>query len=406
MRRESALDGRVNLLALSWCINIFALSITYPFLPIYLHSQRGYALGLVGLIYPVMGLGRVLAPLLSGHLIDGIGRRRVLILSPLARGATYGGLVVLALFEAPLWAIAAVLFLGAVIGEFFSTSADAYLTDITRARQRAEAFSRIRIGINVGWVLGPMIGAYLAFTPFALLFGITAVVCCVPAVLARRWCPETATAAAGPPPPLRQFVQTLRADRAFLFLLLLILLLYLTQSQLASTLSVYAKETVGITRIELGLLYTLNGLLVILLTLPCNWCLARVNAALRLALGAALLAAGYFAIGLCDRWAGLLGAVSVFTLGEILANPVLGATASRLAPAGMIGRYMGAYRLAFALGMSLGPWFGAVLYEHWQGAGVALWGSLALGAIMAFFGFLALIRHPVMQPEAAETPES
>ena len=67
------LRDRANSLAFAWTINSLAYSIVYPFLPIYLHSERGYPMTTVGVIFPLMGAAIIVSPLIAGTLTDRIG---------------------------------------------------------------------------------------------------------------------------------------------------------------------------------------------------------------------------------------------------------------------------------------------------------------------------------------------
>jgi len=89
---------------------------------------------------------------------------------------------------------------------------------------------------------------------------------------------------------------------------------------------------------------------------------------------------------------GLALATIVFTVGECFTFPLFSLVSARLAPAGMVGRYLGLYRLIFGLAYSLGPWFGALLFERWAREPVWLWGGLSIWAAVAAVFFLFLPR--------------
>ncbi len=402
---DNPLDRRVRLLAAAWCINVFALSITYPFLPIYLHTERGYPMALVGLVFPVMGVARMLGPPLAGWLVDRFGRRPVLIGGPVARSLCFLALAWLAMIDASLPAIAALLFLGVFCGGFFQAASDAYVADITPANRAPEAFARIRVGLNIGWMIGPAVGAFLARTPFALLFGLTGGLCLVTAATGYFGCPESRTNAEpstdGPQTGRRKALGLMLQDRTFRYHMIFAFALFLLTSQLASTLSVFATESVGISKNLLGFLYTANGLMVILFQIPIGRILARTNLGARLAAGALFYAVGYFGFGLAGAWVHLLAFVIVFTVGEILAEPAVVSVTSRLAPAGATGRYLGAHGLVRGLGYSIGPYVGALLFARFANEPLFLWTPLALCAVLAACGFAWLRTRPGFEPKEA-----
>ena len=54
-----------------------------------------------------------------------------------------------------------------------------------------------------------------------------------------------------------------------------------------------------------------------------------------------------------------------------------------MAPARMVGRYMGIYGLVWGLGYSVGPFFGSLLYERLADAPVRFWGAIVIFALVA-----------------------
>ena len=379
---------RITALAVAWCINTFAYSIAYPFLPIYLHSTRGFPMSQVGLLYLLIGLARMLAPTAGGPLVDRFGRRGMLIAAPAARAVAY---LVLAWFvyrEAGFWQLSGMLFVVMFIGGFFQTASSAYVTDVAPAQARPEAFSKIRVGLNIGWMAGPAVGAFLARTPFALLFAVTGVLCLVTPVIVFFSCPEPENggaeyregAAGG---ERRGLLSVLGADATFLKMLLFAFPIFLVSSQLVTTLTVFARDHIGMTGNAVGLLYTLNGLVVILFQLRLSKAIVRVNLATRVSSGGLFYAAGYFAMAFCTTaWHAYL-AVVVFTVGEMLTFPSLEAASSRMAPPGMVGRYMGIYGLVWGLGYSVGPFMGSLLYGRLADQPVRFWGVIVISALVA-----------------------
>jgi predicted MFS family arabinose efflux permease len=387
------LDPRINVLAVAWCLDHFAISITYPFLPIYLNKERGFPMEQVGVVFLLMGLGRILGPSVAGPLVDTFGRRAVLVAGPAAHGAIVWALAVLVAFGAGFWTLAGMLFFTTFFGTFFSSASDAYTTDLTTPAQRPQAFSRIRVGLNTGWMLGPAIGAFMTRTPFAQLFAAAGAMCFATAVITWLRCTEksdAATTMARSSTGARSFRRHFLRDRQFHVYLVLCFLVFLTCSQLSTTLAIYASKTVGIEQNLLGFLYTLNGLLVILLQIPLDQRLAGSSIGPRLAAGALCFALGYGALGWCTNYTHLLLAVSVFTAGEIVALPALNSLGTQLAPADMVGRYMGMYQLIFGVGYSIGPYIGSVLYARWADQPRLMWSVLASAAMLAAIGFLCL----------------
>ncbi len=402
---KTRVDRRVHWLSVAWCINTFGYSIAYPFLPLYLNNTRGFPMSQVGLMYLIMGVARMVAPSVSGPLVDRFGRRRVLIGMPALRAAVFGAIAVAVHYEASFWTLAALLFLAMFVGGFFQNASDAYVADVTRPEDRPEAYSRLKVGLNVGWMAGPAVGAFLARTPFSLLFALTAGLCLVTPVLCYYTCPEAARRAGEKPTGNDSLFSVIRRDRAFMQLLLFMFPLLMVSSQLVSTLSIFGKDHLQMSGTQIGFIYTLNGLLVILLQMPVLRLFSPTKLNTRIALGAICYAAGFYSMAFCTAsWHLFLG-VGIFTIGEMLAFPSLGAAASRLGPAGMTGRYMGIFGLVRGLGYSIGPFLGSILYEHTGRQPLRFWGAISIFAVLAAARFCHLHLPASVHPLRRETSQ-
>lgn len=386
----SHIQRRVMAIAVAWGINTLAYSIVYPFLPIYLHSIRGIPMSTVGVMYPIMGIAVIIGSPISGVLTDRLGRRMLLIGGPVGRSCAFFALALMAACDAPFLYIAAGLFFSTLLGQFFRNSANAYITDLTPPVERATAFSKVRVGLNVGWMLGPAIGSFLARTPFSVLFCLTAIFCLITAGIPYKFCPPLARIEHDAVGLQREsFWTILRRDHRVLILLTLTFGLFLSVAQFVSTLSIYATTIVGIAQMSLGFLYTLNGVLVILFLIPLNTWLKKTEIFKRIGWGALLYVIAYFGFGVSHCWGHLALSMVVMTIGEMITLTAIVSAVSHMAPSQMVGRYMGLHGLVDGLGWAFGPFFGAVLFEHLHPTPLLLWGFLSSGAVIAAGGFLA-----------------
>jgi len=189
-------------------------------------------------------------------------------------------------------------------------------------------------------------------------------------------------------------------------------LLFVVMAQFASTLAVFSTQDIGITERQLGWLFTVNGIFVVLFQWPAARLAARVGIRWGLVLGCLGYAIGYFTIGLVPSFAlltgpvvqialgkmafsvapgfaFLVGSMMIITLGEVIFSPVSMAAVANMAPAARMGRYMGFFGLTEALGWSLGPFIGGALYDQLTVAPVMLWGIIALIGVTAALGFMS-----------------
>jgi predicted MFS family arabinose efflux permease len=318
-----------------------------------------------------------------------VGRRLLLIGGPIGRGLAFFALAGMAALKMSFAMFATGLFFTTLLGGFFQNSANAYITDITDPESRPAAFSKTRVGLNVGWMLGPAIGSFLARTPFALIFCVTATLCLVTAIIPYKFCPPVSFAVHNSSDSRNGSLWAiLRRDHRLTTLLCFTLLFFLSVSQFVSTLSIYSTKIVGISRTSLGFLYTINGVLVIIFLIPLNTVLKKVDLVRRMGGGALLYVVAYLGFGISATWSHLALSMVLMTVGEMITLTAIIAAVSDMAPPQMIGRYMGLHGLVRGLGWATGPYLGSLLFERFQHSPLFLWSCLATGALMAGIGYL------------------
>ncbi|MFN3821144.1 MAG: MFS transporter, partial [bacterium] len=91
--------------------------------------------------------------------------------------------------------------------------------------------------------------------------------------------------------------------------------------QLISTLSIFASDQVGLDRDQIGLLFTVNGLMVAIFQLVVTHITKRGKPLGMLLLAGFLYAIGYFLVGWSVNFMMLILSVAVITLGEMVESP-------------------------------------------------------------------------------------
>ncbi len=387
---DSEAIRRVNALGLAWAVNTLAHSIVYPFIPLYLHDERRMAMATVGLVFPVMGVAKIVGVPVAGVLADWWGRGPVLLVGTLGRSLAFFALAAMAWYDAPFWAFALGLFCAAFLGTFFQNASHAYVTDLIVPDDHVLAFGRLRVGLNIGFMIGPAIGAFMAHTPFSLMFSATGILCALASVMCVRSCPLLPVRLDNESSRQGRMVGLATSFGTLAPMLALTLLLCLTVSQFFTTFTVYSTSAVGITRKSLGFLFTINGAMVIVMLMPLTKLLRRFNSFACIAFGSFLYVAAFAGIGMGRSWLALACATVVLTLGEMISMPSVTAAVSMRAPLGMTGRCMSMLGLAQEIGWALGPYLGAIAFERMVGHPLALWCLLASGAACAIPGFLAM----------------
>lgn len=378
-------------LAAAWSFNQLSYAIVYPFVPLYLAQERGIAYTTVSLIFPLMGLATTFSPLPCGWMTDKFGRSFMMLFGQAGRAVIFFILAFFVYTNAPFWLFAIFLMLNTSVGVAFQVGADAYLADVTVPEERPGYYSKIRIGYNVGWALGPMLGAFFAKTPFWLFFIITGLLCIAGTFYTKYVCFKNDKSASPKPAEEKEkkiddFNIVADVFKNFRFMMLLIgtLLLMLLESQLYSTVSAFSTQRIGISREALGATYSLNGFMVLALQIPIVAALKKlkVPVLVQLAAGTLLYAASYFFLGFTVGAITLAASVAVITLAEIIAHPALYTALSGETRDSNAGRMLSMYSLMRGIGYSVGPWLGAMILTSTQ-SGPLIWGTLSLFAVAA-----------------------
>ncbi|MDI6809280.1 MAG: MFS transporter [Candidatus Eisenbacteria bacterium] len=403
-------DRRVLILVACRSFTAFGFSIVFPFLSIYMHNVMKIPMAAIGMLFFTSSVAGALGQLVGGELSDRFGRKRLLVSSLAIRASTFFLMSLAVLKDLGFFPLAALIVVGMFSGRLFEPAASAMISDVTPPARRQEAYALLRIGINFGWAIGPAMGGFLASFSYAFLFLTSGIVTVIVLFLLLARLKDSGTGTRSERTSLREMAQIVH-DKIFLSYNLNSLLLFLVAGQLMVTLSVYAVDWVGISKIQLGYLFTLNGLMVVFLQFPCVALLKRFRMSRVMALGSLLYAFGYFSAAFATGFGCLIASMIVVTLGEILVSPASLALVANMSSPEKYGRYMGVYGLFDSLGHSLGPLVGGLAMEGSRGQPFVVWGVIGVVGVAASIGFLAIgkrlspaIDHPRMEMTPVSVP--
>jgi MFS family permease len=377
-------------------INTMGLSLVMAFMAIYMVHARGLPAQTYGWVYLGANLCQSVAQGYAGQLSDRLGRRRLMLSALLNRSAVIFLLGVLVLAEASLWFIVPALAASASLRGCFEPVAYAVVADVTAPEHRVAAFGLQRMGTNFGWAIGPALGGTLAiWLPFGAVF-----FCATPAL----WLAAFAVSRVKEPQRLptqssakkvsiRQALRDSLRRMDVTIIFLCATLFALCHLQLFSTLSVYTSGELKFSESDIGLLYTINGVGVVILQLPAIAIIRRLGPRLSLICGALLYVAAFVGIGAAHGWLHMAGAVLILTTGEVLLAPSQQAVVAELGNPARMGRAFGLLGFFSMLGVALAPMIGGAAYDAFHSHGSVMWGLLAvlpvaLAAGYAVFAFL------------------
>jgi len=186
----------------------------------------------------------------------------------------------------------------------------------------------------------------------------------------------------------------LRCDHKFHQVLAASFAIALVFFQISSTYGLFVTQ-LGFSTATYGAIISLNGVMVVFCELPLSTITRRFPARRVIGLGYALVGIGFALNALAHTLPALIVAMIVVTFGEMVTIPVSVAYVADLAPAHLRGRYMGAFGLTWALGLTVGPSLGMALFHF--GAAVLWLACGALGLVAAAI-ILSEVRSRVAGP--------
>ncbi len=345
-------------LTLGWFINRFG-TFVHPLLTILL-TGAGHSPSQVAWVLCANGVGTFSAGLLGGYFSDRFGRRHALVLGTLGNAAAIVALYFAITFTHSILLIASLMFAAGFGGGFYMPASNALLADVVPPPMRLRAYSMQRLAINAGFAFGASTAAFLAIWAVFVgdafttaVFGIIALLYLPHGVKARR---EEAT--------WREAWRVIRGDRAFWGLCAATLLSSFLFQQFNSTFSLEVVRR----KLELdflglhftpprvfGLILGWNGLMVVLFELRLTRWTQRFASRRVIIVGYFLMGCGLAMNAIGSGVWPLFAGTTVFTIGEMLSQPMRSAYIAELAPLAMRGRYMGAIAMAGTFANVFGP---------------------------------------------------
>jgi len=380
-------DNNLWILCGGWFVGALGFAAAIPFLSIYFHTSLGMSMTEIGVFFGAMAVIRSAFQAIGGEISDRMSRKTLLVYAQLFRAVAFLFLGLAIDLEMGFWPIALFMTINSIFGAIYFPALHALVSDILPEKTRLEGYALTRSAGNLGWAAGPAIGGFMAHNSYAALFYIAAVILLASGLIFRFAFGAPAQARRDEAFRLADLV-TLKNDTRLTTHCLLAFLLYLVVAQLIAPFSVYAVDTVGLSEIQLGYLYTINGLLVALAQIMVTRMLGGIRFTTQLAIGSVLYFIGYGAMGFSGNYIYLITAMIVVTTGEMAMSPPSLTLTSRLAPARQMGRYMGVYGFFMTAGWSLGPLYGGWFLDRFAGHSQAAWLLIASLAVVSALGYL------------------
>lgn len=358
----------------------FAIALISPYLGLALYI-KGLPLPYVGLVYLILALIGAAGQLFGGAASDKLGRRKVMFFSQIGSGLA---LVLMGVsFIIPgYFAFVFMSLLQSFFGSSNMAAFNAYVGELGSDQNgMIRGYSRMRIGINVGWAAGPLIGGVLigslGFEETWIISGIIVLASSAFFLFLKS---------------RQRFYSKLDLstfkDVSYIKRISPFVLIYAFIAQFGLTLTIYETVNMKVPVSLYGLIYLLNGALVAIFQMPMAKMLYSKNIVRWIEYGIAFYIAGFFIYAFGGLLYALIG-TCITTLGENIVSPLSMTFANLLSKEEKRGSYLGVFGMLSSSSRSLGSLYGSFLLSRFSEP-FAIWGSAdLLGALSMIYFYIA-----------------
>ncbi|HEY3420949.1 MAG TPA: MFS transporter [Methanomassiliicoccales archaeon] len=392
-RSFDGFDRRVWILFYGRIVQATGFAMALPFVALYLNGQLGVSMTEVGLVLLLSSAIGATGNIVGGEIADKFGRKRIMGLALTGRAVMMVLIAAVIAFLSGYLIIAVMITVSSFMGSMFEPASNAMVADIVPANRRLDAYGLLRIGANLGWALGPMIGGLLAVFSFSFLFLLGGIATGVVASFLMLMLSESMVPGESHERYRLRDMVKITQNRQFAAFCFISLFLFIMFGQMSSTFAVYSEKQVHISLAEVGYLYAINGLLVVCLQFPIARVISHYRMCSVIAMGSLFYAIGYGLVGLAPDFLFLSICMLVVTMGEMVVSPSSMNLVANMSPENERGRYMGFYGLFSSYGFAAGPFVGGVLMDILIGSPVLLWMSIGMFGVVAMVGYLLLGRR-------------
>lgn len=338
------LSAEVWWLALITLINR-AGTMVVPFLSLYLTESLKFTLTDVGWIMTAFGLGSVTGSWLGGKFTDKIGAYKTMVFS-----LTLSGFLFLVVQYASSFAgFCMSIFILMAISDMFRPAMFVALHTYSKPENKTRSVTLIRLAINLGFAAGPALGGLIITKiGYNALFWVDGLTCLLAVALFINVLNPKKS-------PVNEDMKTdlptsAYKDQTYWLFVLAMLLFGLVFMQYFSTIPIFYRDGHGLSELEIGLLFGINGFIIFAFEMPLVKWLEKSKKTLE-----TLMIIGVFMVGLSvlafnlTGWSGILViSILLMTFGEMILFPFSNAFAMERSNRGNRGEYMAMYMMAFS----------------------------------------------------------
>ncbi len=370
-----------------WILSATGFGILLPFISIYFTDKFSLSIMDIGYFFLLSSILRAIFQAYGGELSDTLGRKNVIIFALFGRAFF---LILLFIFDLYFYnLLIMLLFLGLtyMFSAIFMPVTQAAIADIVPENKYLEAYSIIRIGGNLGWIIGPIFGGlvydysksfYFLFSAlFSILGGIVFILSFSnknQVILKNK--------------EKSSYIHLFK-NKLFIFFCIISFFMMLTSSQLLSSLPYFLKNVKNIETSFIGYIFSINGMTVILVQYPVLKIVQKINPFFGMFLGSLLYGMSYSLVGILNNYWEFLLIIFLISIAETIVLPLAQSAIVDISSRTTYGRYMGFFGIISVTGWSIGPMIGTQIIGYIKSPAIS-WIYIASFSVLSSLGYFYL----------------
>lgn len=367
-------------------IDLLGFGIILPLLPFIAEEYAATPLQ-IGLLTSVYSFFQLIASPILGKLSDRYGRKKILVLSQF--GSMVGFIILGLANSLPLLFVSRII--DGITGGNISI-AQAYIADVTDAKNRTKGMGVLGAAFGLGFILGPAMGGLLAKISYSAPAYVAAVVSLISMVATWLLLNETVKKQNILNTRSRKnwHLKEMLTEQPLGFLLVVFLLINLAFASMQGSFALWTERSFGFGPSENGGVFAVVGIISTITQLLLLPRIVRLYGERKtMSVGMISMSIGLllFSVALYP-WM-VFAILPFLALGNGLVNPTLQAVASENVPKDRYGEMLGVLQSFGSLGRIIGPTLGGYLFGMYgKNVPFVFGGFLVLGTFLGVLHFL------------------
>jgi predicted MFS family arabinose efflux permease len=334
-----------------------------PFMTLYC-NHRGYTETQGGLAVAIYGIGSLFGAFTGGRLSDKLGFYYVQFAALFGGGIMF---IVLGQMDS-YFSICVCIFFASFINEAFRPANSSAVAHYSTPQNRTQSFSLVRLAINLGWGVGSALAGMLASISYELLFWVDGFTNIAAGFVLLLILPKVSLAQQHKTlAPKTEAVKGPLQDSTFMIFTGFMLLFAFCFFQLFTTVPLYFKEGLKLNEFWIGVIMSMNGVLIAVFEMIIVFKLEGTKPYLKLMMyGTLLLALSYCMLNIPLENGFILASAVIFmvTIAEITGMPFMNSYYIARTTAANRGQYAAIYTMAWSVAQVTGSLSGTQIAHN------------------------------------------